>query len=185
MRAEPLVKRFGCLEALKGVSLEVESRAGGVHHRAVRIGKNDVHPLHQPSREDRLRPCGGERPLDRVPQERNGKLVEDSERNIARQRAEIGMVFQRFNLFPHLTVLGNVSRPRRRSLGSDHGAKGGMALLERVDLGDKADTYPAKLSGGQHSASRSHVRLAMNPALMLFDEPTSALDPEWSARYWM
>jgi polar amino acid transport system ATP-binding protein len=110
----------------------------------------------------------------------NGRLVEDRERNIARQRQEIGMVFQRFNLFPHLTALENViEAPMQvrgvpeadaRSLGAD--------LLERVGLSAKVDVYPAQLSGGQQQRVAIARALAMNPALLLFDEPTSALDPE-------
>ena len=112
--------------------------------------------------------------------ERDGKLVEDSERSIARQRAEIGMVFQRFNLFPHMTALENVIEApiRVRGLAKDVAAAAGEGLLERVGLSDKRDVYPGKLSGGQQQRVAIARALAMNPALMLFDEPTSALDPE-------
>jgi polar amino acid transport system ATP-binding protein len=112
--------------------------------------------------------------------EQNGRIVEDSEPEIARKRAAIGMVFQRFNLFPHLTALGNVmagpvhvkGTPRREA---EAAAK---ALLERVGLGAKLDAYPPQLSGGQQQRVAIARALAMNPKLMLFDEPTSALDPE-------
>jgi polar amino acid transport system ATP-binding protein len=112
--------------------------------------------------------------------ERDGKLIEDSERSIARQRAEIGMVFQRFNLFPHMTALGNVieAPARVRKLPRTLAVKAGEQLLERVGLADKRDVYPGKLSGGQQQRVAIARALAMNPALMLFDEPTSALDPE-------
>ena len=112
--------------------------------------------------------------------ESNGKLVEDSEKNIARQREEIGMVFQRFNLFPHKTALGNVTEApvHVRGIGREHAEAAGRELLTRVGLSDKYDTYPGKLSGGQQQRVAIARALAMNPALMLFDEPTSALDPE-------
>jgi polar amino acid transport system ATP-binding protein len=112
--------------------------------------------------------------------ERRGRLVEDSERNIARQRREIGMVFQRFNLFHHMTALGNVVEapihvlrvPEAEAMAT------GRELLARVGLSDKADAYPAQLSGGQQQRVAIARSLAMRPRLMLFDEPTSALDPE-------
>jgi polar amino acid transport system ATP-binding protein len=112
--------------------------------------------------------------------EKNGKLVEDSERNIARQREEIGMVFQRFNLFPHKTALGNVIEAPIKVRGVERGRAEeiGRDLLTRVGLADKFDTYPGKLSGGQQQRVAIARALAMSPALMLFDEPTSALDPE-------
>ncbi|HEY6335556.1 MAG TPA: amino acid ABC transporter ATP-binding protein, partial [Alphaproteobacteria bacterium] len=107
-------------------------------------------------------------------------LIEDSGRNIARQRREIGMVFQRFNLFHHKTALGNVVEapihvlrvPEAKAIAM------GRDLLARVGLADKADAYPAQLSGGQQQRVAIARALAMKPRLMLFDEPTSALDPE-------
>jgi polar amino acid transport system ATP-binding protein len=112
--------------------------------------------------------------------EENGKLREDRERNIAAQRAEIGMVFQRFNLFPHLTALENITEAplRVRGMPEDEAGEMGLALLERVGLSAKADVYPGRLSGGQQQRVAIARALAMKPALMLFDEPTSALDPE-------
>ena len=109
-----------------------------------------------------------------------GRLVEDRERNIARQRAEIGMVFQRFNLFPHLTALENITEApiRVRHLPRAEAVATARALLARVGLSAKETAYPAQLSGGQQQRVAIARALAMNPALMLFDEPTSALDPE-------
>jgi len=112
--------------------------------------------------------------------ESDGKLVEDRERNIARQRMDIGMVFQRFNLFPHFTALENIIEApiRVRGVGEAEARTTGEALLERVGLAMKRDAYPAQLSGGQQQRVAIARALAMKPALMLFDEPTSALDPE-------
>jgi len=112
--------------------------------------------------------------------EENGRLREDRERNIAAQRAEIGMVFQRFNLFPHMTALENIIEAplRVRGMPEAQAREMGLALLERVGLSVKADVYPGRLSGGQQQRVAIARALAMKPALMLFDEPTSALDPE-------
>ncbi|MGB3185423.1 MAG: amino acid ABC transporter ATP-binding protein [Ornithinimicrobium sp.] len=111
---------------------------------------------------------------------RNGKLHELSDKRIAAQRRDIGMVFQRFNLFPHKTVLDNiceapviVQRRKRSEVAVE-----ATALLDQVGLGDKADAYPNQLSGGQQQRVAIARALAMSPKLMLFDEPTSALDPE-------
>ncbi len=111
---------------------------------------------------------------------KDGKLVEDNEQEIARKRSEIGLVFQRFNLFPHLTALSNVIEapvhvqgvPRKQA------EEFGRELLARVGLSEKADVHPGKLSGGQQQRVAIARALAMRPKLMLFDEPTSALDPE-------
>ncbi|HVN54894.1 MAG TPA: amino acid ABC transporter ATP-binding protein [Anaerolineaceae bacterium] len=111
---------------------------------------------------------------------RNGRLHEESEKNIARQRAEIGMVFQRFNLFPHLTALENIIEAplNVRQIPREQAEEEGMRLLDRVGLADKADKYPNQISGGQQQRVAIARALAMKPSLMLFDEPTSALDPE-------
>ncbi len=112
--------------------------------------------------------------------ERDGHLVEQKERLVARQRAEIGMVFQRFNLFPHMTALENVIEAPIRVKGLDRKSVVVRAqeLLAKVGLPEKADVYPHQLSGGQQQRVAIARALAMDPALMLFDEPTSALDPE-------
>ncbi|MFI5040175.1 MAG: amino acid ABC transporter ATP-binding protein, partial [Solirubrobacterales bacterium] len=112
--------------------------------------------------------------------EQGGKLHELPEREIASKRAEIGMVFQHFNLFPHMTAIDNVMlAPVRVAKVSRGDARDRAAdLLERVGLGDKLDTYPVALSGGQQQRVAIARALAMQPKLMLFDEPTSALDPE-------
>jgi polar amino acid transport system ATP-binding protein len=108
------------------------------------------------------------------------RIVEDKEKNIARQRQEIGMVFQRFNLFPHMTALENIMEApvHVRNQPKDEVEATALALLERVGMAAKAGAYPNQLSGGQQQRVAIARALAMKPALMLFDEPTSALDPE-------
>jgi polar amino acid transport system ATP-binding protein len=179
MQAEDVVKRFGRLEVLKGVSLEV--------------APGEVVCIIGPSGSGKTTFIRCINHLEKIDggrievnghligyRERNGKLVEDTESNIAKQRAEIGMVFQRFNLFPHKTALENVIEAPVRVRGTRKQAAitEGEELLGRVGLGDKRDTYPGKLSGGQQQRVAIARALAMKPALMLFDEPTSALDPE-------
>jgi polar amino acid transport system ATP-binding protein len=112
--------------------------------------------------------------------ESGGKLYELRESEVARQRREIGMVFQRFNLFPHMTAAENVMEAPRtvRREPRQAARKRAVELLDRVGLIDKCDSYPAQLSGGQQQRVAIARALAMEPRLMLFDEPTSALDPE-------
>ena len=108
------------------------------------------------------------------------KLYELKLKEAAFQRQEIGMVFQRFNLFPHLTAVENIilAPMRVKKISKAAATARAMELLERVGLGDKGDAYPAHLSGGQQQRVAIARALAMDPKLMLFDEPTSALDPE-------
>jgi polar amino acid transport system ATP-binding protein len=112
--------------------------------------------------------------------QRGDRLHELGEKEVARKRAEIGMVFQRFNLFPHMTALDNVVEAPIRVKGEDKATAvdRGRRLLERVGLAGREGTYPRQLSGGQQQRVAIARALAMEPKLMLFDEPTSALDPE-------
>ena len=112
--------------------------------------------------------------------QRGDKIYELPDREVCRKRAEIGMVFQRFNLFPHMTALENIMEAPMRVKGEPQKSveERGRALLARVGLGDKVDVYPNHLSGGQQQRVAIARALAMQPKLMLFDEPTSALDPE-------
>jgi polar amino acid transport system ATP-binding protein len=179
MRATDVHKRFGRLEVLKGVSLEVEAGQTVCILGPSGSGKTTfIRCINHLEKIDagRIEVNGhliGYR-------DRNGKLVEDTERSIARQRTQVGMVFQRFNLFPHKTALENVTEAPIHVLGRPRAEAVADAerLLARVGLADKRDTYPGKLSGGQQQRVAIARALAMRPALMLFDEPTSALDPE-------
>jgi polar amino acid transport system ATP-binding protein len=110
----------------------------------------------------------------------HGKRITAPDVNLSRLRAEVGMVFQSFNLFPHMTVLENITlAPTRvKGLSPAEAEKIARVLLERVRIPDKADKYPANLSGGQQQRVAIARALAMQPRIMLFDEPTSALDPE-------
>jgi polar amino acid transport system ATP-binding protein len=112
--------------------------------------------------------------------ERNGKLISDKERNIAVQRRDVGMVFQRFNLFANMNVLENISLAPRLLRGTDRATAEEQArvLLARVGLPEKEAAFPVELSGGQQQRVAIARALAMQPAVLLFDEPTSALDPE-------
>ena len=112
--------------------------------------------------------------------ERGGRLHEMTERDVARQRADIGMVFQRFNLFPHMDALSNVmlAPVTVKGMPKDEAKQQAKRLLERVGLADKQTAYPSQLSGGQQQRVAIARALMMQPTVMLFDEPTSALDPE-------
>jgi polar amino acid transport system ATP-binding protein len=179
MFAEGVHKSFGRLEVLKGISLTVKNGERVCIIGASGSGKSTfLRCINHLEKIDsgRIEVNGhliGYR-------EEKGRIVEDTENNIAKQRSEIGMVFQRFNLFPHMTALENVIEApvRVRKVSKAVAVKEGEALLARVGLADKRDVYPGKLSGGQQQRVAIARALAMKPALMLFDEPTSALDPE-------
>jgi polar amino acid transport system ATP-binding protein len=179
LHATEVHKRFARLDVLKGVSLDVRPRETVCIIGTSGSGKttflrciNHLEKIDSGSIEVNGHPIGYRK--------RKGKLVEDSARNIARQRTEIGFVFQRFNLFPHKTALQNVIEApvHVRGVPKQQAIAEAEKLLARVGLGDKKDAYPGKLSGGQQQRVAIARSLAMKPALMLFDEPTSALDPE-------
>jgi polar amino acid transport system ATP-binding protein len=179
LRAESVHKRFGRLEVLKGISLEV--------------APSEVMCLLGPSGSGKTTFLRCINHLENIDagrlwvdgelvgyRESHDKLYELRDHEVARKRADIGMVFQRFNLFPHMTALENVieapmlvKRERRRDA-----EERGRELLGQVGMADKLRAYPAQLSGGQQQRVAIARALAMEPKLMLFDEPTSALDPE-------
>ncbi|HCV76106.1 amino acid ABC transporter ATP-binding protein [Pseudomonas oryzihabitans] len=173
-------KAFGELDILKGVSLEVRRGEVVVLIGASGSGKTTfIRCLnHLEDIQGGTIRVNGE--LMGFRERPDGSRVRDSERNIARRRRDIGMVFQRFNLFPHMTVLENIIEAPIQVLGVTRAAavEQARALLARVRLSDKADYYPAQLSGGQQQRVAIARALAMKPQAMLFDEPTSALDPE-------
>jgi polar amino acid transport system ATP-binding protein len=179
VKAEGVHKRFGRLEVLKGIDLEVQPGEVLVMLGPSGSGKSTflrcINHLEEINA-GRLSVDGelvGYR-------ESGGKLHELPEREISRKRAEIGMVFQHFHLFPHMTALDNVALApiRVAKLSRDKARERARELLSRVGLEDKLNVYPVALSGGQQQRVAIARALAMQPKLMLFDEPTSALDPE-------
>ena len=177
--AESVHKSFGKLEVLKGIDLAVQP--------------GEVCCLLGPSGSGKSTFLRCINHLEKINAGRlsvDGELVgyrQDGDRlrelrdaETATKRAEIGMVFQRFNLFPHMTALGNITEApvRVKGVGKAEATERAHALLNRVGLSDKVDAYPAQLSGGQQQRVAIARALAMRPKLMLFDEPTSALDPE-------
>lgn len=164
-----LKKNFGKLEVLKGISLEVKE--GEVVCLIGPSGSGKSTFLRCLNRLEKI--TAGEVIVD-------GHPISDPNVNINKVRENIGMVFQHFNLFPHLTVLDNITLAPTELKIMDKKAAEEKAreLLSRVGLADKADAYPAQLSGGQKQRVAIARSLAMNPDIMLFDEPTSALDPE-------
>jgi polar amino acid transport system ATP-binding protein len=179
VNAEGVHKRFGRLEVLKGIDLEV--RRGEVMCMLGPSGSGKSTFLRCINHLEKIN--SGRLSVDGELvgyRESGGKLHELRENEVARKRAEIGMVFQHFNLFPHMTALENVALAPVRVLKVSRGESRTRAeeLLARVGLSDKLDTYPVALSGGQQQRVAIARALAMQPKLMLFDEPTSALDPE-------
>jgi polar amino acid transport system ATP-binding protein len=179
VRAEQVHKAFGHVEVLKGIDLEVGARevmciigpSGSGKSTFLRcinhLEKIDAGRLWVDGSLVGYRQSGD-------------KLHELRDREVAERRRDIGMVFQRFNLFPHMTALENVTEAPIQVRGVAKGVarERGRELLERVGLGDKVSSYPNQLSGGQQQRVAIARALAMEPKLMLFDEPTSALDPE-------
>jgi polar amino acid transport system ATP-binding protein len=177
--AQGIHKRFGRLEVLKGIDFEVRPRevacligpSGSGKSTLLRcinhLEKIDAGRLYVDGRLVGYR-------------QRGEKLYELREREIAAQRKDIGMVFQRFNLFPHMTALENVMEApvQVRRENRQEARERARELLDQVGLADKESAYPAQLSGGQQQRVAIARALAMRPKLMLFDEPTSALDPE-------
>lgn len=169
LKAVDLHKSFGDLEVLKGINLEVQPSEVVVLVGVSGSGKSTL-----------LR-CFNF--LERINQgkiEIDGKVIDAKKQKLAQVRAEVGMVFQHFNLFPHKTVLENVIEAPMivKKESKETAIAKGKALLEKVGLADKADVYPSKLSGGQKQRVAIARALAMEPKALLFDEPTSALDPE-------
>ena len=177
--AQQVCKNFGRLEVLKGIDLQVP--------------KGSVTCLVGPSGSGKSTMLRCVNHLEKVNagrlyvdgdligyRERDGVLYEISEKDASRQRADIGMVFQQFNLFPHRTVIDNIiEAPIHVKRQPEKAARArAMELLEQVGLAHKADAYPVQLSGGQQQRVAIARAVAMDPKLMLFDEPTSALDPE-------
>ncbi len=163
-----LHKSFGELEVLRGINIEVKEREVVVVIGASGSGKSTF-----------LR-C-----LNKLEDITSGEIIIDgiplnSEANVNAIRREVGMVFQRFNLFPHMTALENVALAPQivRKLSKQEANEIGLELLNKVGLSDKVNEYPRRLSGGQQQRVAIARALAMRPKVMLFDEPTSALDPE-------
>jgi polar amino acid transport system ATP-binding protein len=179
VKAEEVCKSFGALHVLKGITLDV--------------GKGEVLCMVGPSGSGKSTFLRCINHLEQVNagrlyvdgdligyRERGGKLHEMAPRDAAKQRRDIGMVFQHFNLFPHRTALENVVEApvHVKRVKKDAAVARAKDLLDQVGLTDKAGAYPAQLSGGQQQRVAIARALAMSPKLMLFDEPTSALDPE-------
>ena len=169
LRTEQLHKSFGALDVLKGISTQLH--------------KGEVVAILGPSG------CGKStllRCMNLLEKPTKGRLyfgdqdLSDPKVNISKIRQKVGMVFQHFHLFPHMTVLENVTYApiKVNKVKPSEAREAGMALLAKVGLAEKANVYPSKLSGGQKQRVAIARALAMNPEVILFDEPTSALDPE-------
>ncbi|HEY2596918.1 MAG TPA: amino acid ABC transporter ATP-binding protein [Candidatus Dormibacteraeota bacterium] len=179
VKAEAVHKSFGRLEVLRGIDLEVMPKEVMCIIGPSGSGKSTfLRCINHLEKIDAGRlSVDGELVGYR---ERGNKLFELPDREVCRKRSEIGMVFQRFNLFPHMTALENIAEAPVRVKGESRATAEAHArsLLERVGLADKVKAYPNQLSGGQQQRVAIARALAMQPKLMLFDEPTSALDPE-------
>jgi len=179
--AESVCKNFGALRVLKGITLEVGKGQVLVMVGPSGSGKSTflrcINHLEQVNA-GRLYVDGDL--IGYREKKRGDKLYEISPRDAAKQRRNIGMVFQHFNLFPHRTALENIIEApiHVKGVKKDAAVARGKDLLDQVGLSEKANAYPAQLSGGQQQRVAIARALAMNPKLMLFDEPTSALDPE-------
>ena len=169
IKVDNLHKYFGSLEVLKGIDLEVEEQEVVCVIGPSGSGKSTF-----------LRCLNLLEEFTSGHVIINGHDLSDPATDINKVRTEVGMVFQRFNLFPHLTVLGNLTLAPVKGVGvpKAEAEEHARELLEKVGLLDKIDVYPEKLSGGQMQRVAIARALAMNPKIMLFDEPTSALDPE-------
>ena len=169
IKVKSLHKKFGDLTVLDGIDEHIEQ--GEV---VVIIGPSG-------SGKSTFLRC-----LNLLEKATDGEIYVDDERinapkvNVNRVRQKMGMVFQQFNLFPHLTIMDNITLAPvlLKKMTKEEAVRRGQELLERVNLAEKADAYPAQLSGGQKQRVAIARALAMNPEIMLFDEPTSALDPE-------
>ncbi|SHH48387.1 amino acid ABC transporter ATP-binding protein, PAAT family [Jatrophihabitans endophyticus] len=179
VRAVNIHKRFGDVRVLRGIDLEIPR--GSVTCLIGPSGSGKTTMLRCINHLEKIN--SGRLHVDGSLigyREHNGKLHELHPREAAKQRRDIGMVFQHFNLFPHMTVLQNVveAPTRVKSVRRKDAEQRAHELLDRVGLADKARMYPLQLSGGQQQRVAIARALAMQPKLMLFDEPTSALDPE-------
>jgi hydroxyproline transport system ATP-binding protein len=169
IRVEKVHKSFGALDVLKGVSIDVDKGEAVVLIGPSGSGKSTL-----------LQCINGLEPIQRGRIEVDGTDVFAPQTDLNVLRRRIGIVFQQYNVFPHLTALGNVTLALRKVLGKGRAEAEAVAMrqLERVGLGDKSHAYPGTLSGGQQQRLAIARALAMEPAYMLLDEITSALDPE-------
>ena len=169
IRMTDVEKHFGDLHVLRTINLEVDAGQVVVVLGPSGSGKSTL-----------CRTINRLEPIDSGTIEVDGKVLPAEGKALASLRADVGMVFQSFNLFAHKTILQNVTLAplKVRRTGKADAERAGMVLLERVGIADQRDKYPAQLSGGQQQRAAIARALAMKPKVMLFDEPTSALDPE-------
>jgi glutamate transport system ATP-binding protein len=169
IRMTDVEKHFGDLHVLRTINLEVAAGQVVVVLGPSGSGKSTL-----------CRTINRLEPIDSGTIEVDGKVLPAEGKALASLRADVGMVFQSFNLFAHKTILQNVTLAplKVRKTGKADAERAGMVLLERVGIADQRDKYPAQLSGGQQQRAAIARALAMKPKVMLFDEPTSALDPE-------